>query len=122
MPPEAPRMDRPFEPPPSEQDACPACGTGLRDYCFESIGEARCPRCDTALWHITFRDRTTFLECTADPVIKDRILDFLAKRLKITRHELQSNPRAVQRLSSSSLSMVEIVLESYEAMDMEGPW
>lgn len=99
-------------------DRCPACRTQLRADPSEPFGDARCPRCKLLLWHITIHSHTVF---TADPVIKDRILDFLAERLKISRQEIESSPHLLRRLRADSLDDVELVMQIEEAMDTEWP-
>jgi len=104
-----------------ESDRCPGCRTDLRTYGFELMGEARCPRCDIALWHITLHsDTALFIDFAGDPGIKSRILDFLAERLEVARQELESNPELLRGLSDDSLEIVELVVQIDEATDTDG--
>jgi hypothetical protein len=99
---------------------CPVCGSDVRVDPSLSWGDAPCPECGSLLWFVGFsaEDRL-FFEYEAAELIRERLLNSLAKYFQVSRYELEADPSLARDSGLDSLDVAELLME-LEEMDERG--
>ena len=100
---------------------CPVCGSDVRIDPSLFWGDAPCPQCGSRLWFLAISPGNPPLvyEYEAAELIRERLLNFLADSIGVSKYQLEADPSLVQDSGLDSLDLAELMME-LEEMDERG--
>ena len=103
---------------PNSPNACPDCATKILLEPTALFGDMDCPQCHQKLWFLTAAGSARFYVYDSSAELRQRAIEFIARRLEVDHAELAANPGMVNELETDSLEALELVMDMEEELGL----